>query len=368
MKLKRHSYHAQSREKSKTLDKRLLIVVTALLFFGVLMVFNASVVDATRQFGDGFFYAKRQLFSAILGLAAMGLFAYIPYKTWARYSNYIFGIAVALLILVLIPKLGGVSALGARRWVDFGPIALQPAEFAKFALCVYFAKHFSENKTLKPFLIALGVIVTLVMLEPDLGTTGIILAISGLIYFASGAPLVHFLSLVPIAFVGLILVLISPYRRDRLFTFLDPTSDPQGSSYHIRQILIALGSGGLWGVGLGQSRQKYLFLPEPATDSIFAIIGEELGFIGASVVILAFVFLVWRGFSIASRVEDPFGRLLALGITSWIGIQAFVNLAAMVALVPLTGVPLPFVSYGGSALVVNLAAIGILLSISRDRS
>jgi cell division protein FtsW len=368
MKLRRLGFSPQTKATTNSFDKRLLVVISGLLIFGILMVFNASVVDATRQFGDGFFYARRQLVSAALGVVAMLVFAQIPYKTWAKYSHYIFAIAVGLLVLVLIPKLGGVSALGARRWVDLGPISLQPAEFAKFALCVYFAKHFSENRTLKPFLIALGTIVVLVMLEPDLGTTGIILAISGLIYFASGAPISHFLSLVPIAIVGLILVLTSPYRRERLFTFFDPTSDPLGSSYHIRQILIALGSGGLWGVGLGQSRQKYLFLPEPATDSIFAIIGEELGFVGASVVILAFVFLIWRGYSIAARVEDPFGRLLALGITSWIGVQAFVNLAAMVALVPLTGVPLPFVSYGGSALVVNLAAIGILLNISKNRN
>ncbi len=367
MKLRRPTFHPQTKNKEAGLDKRLLFVVIGLLFFGVLMVFNASVVDATRQFGDGFFYARRQLISAVLGLICMAVFSQVPYKIWAKYSKYIFALAIGLLILVLLPKLGGVTALGARRWVTLGPIVLQPAEFAKFALCLFFAKHFSESKALKPFLIALGAIVALVMLEPDLGTTGIILAISGLIYFASGAPIIHFLSLVPVALVGLVLILISPYRRDRLFTFFDPTSDPLGSSYHIRQILIALGSGGLWGVGLGQSRQKYLFLPEPATDSIFAIIGEELGFIGASIVILAFVFLVWRGFSIAARTEDPFGRLLALGITSWLGIQAFVNLAAMVALVPLTGVPLPFVSYGGSALVVNLLAVGILLNISKSK-
>lgn len=165
----------------------------------------------------------------------------------------------------------------------------------------------------------------------------------------------------------MLVIMLSDYRRERLLTFLNPSADPLGASYHIRQILIALGSGGIFGLGLGQSRQKYLFLPEPATDSIFAIIGEELGFIGALAVILAFAFIVWRGFNIAAQVSDPFGRLLAIGITSWIGVQAFVNLSAMVAIVPLTGVPLPFLSYGGTALILNLSAMGILLSISKNR-
>lgn len=354
--------------ESLKFDRKLLFIVLGLLFFGILMVFNASVVDATRQFGDGFFFARRQLISGIIGIVALIIMANINYKFWLKYAEYFVGGVIVLLILVLIPHLGGVSALGAKRWVSLGPIVIQPAELAKFALCIFASKILSQGKDIRIFFGTLVAILVLIMLEPDLGTATIVTVIGTIIYFASGAPLKHFLSLIPVGGIGLLLIMFSDYRRDRLMTFLNPTSDPLGTSYHIRQILIALGSGGVFGVGLGQSRQKYLFLPEPATDSIFAIIGEELGFVGASIVVLAFAFFVWRGLTIASRVQDPFGRLLAIGITCWIGIQAFVNLSAMVALVPLTGVPLPFVSYGGSALVVNLAAIGLLLNISRNQT
>jgi cell division protein FtsW len=209
-------------------------------------------------------------------------------------------------------------------------------------------------------------VVGLVLLEPDLGTSVIIIAIALILYFASGAPVWHFALILPVLVVGVVgLAIISPYRMARLTTFLHPDKDPLGSSYHIRQALLGLGSGGWFGVGIGQSRQKYEYLPEANTDSIFAIIGEETGFVGGVAVILMFVFASWRGFRIAKRARDGFGRLLAIGITSWISVQTIINLSAMVALMPLTGVPLPFISYGGSSLIIMLAAAGILLNISK---
>lgn len=351
------------------------------------MVFNASVVDATRSFGDQFFYVKRQIFWLLLGFVALLALYKTPYFLLKKIALPFYLLTVVMLILPLLPGLG-VSALGAKRWINFGPIVVQPSELAKFSLCFYLASLLSiknskglipiksgkvlipikNSKVLMPILFSLGLIVGLVMLEPDLGTATIIILMTLSVYFASSAPLWHFLALIPTAALGgFLLILTSSYRRERLLTFFDPSADPLGTSYHIRQILIALGSGGFWGLGFGQSRQKYLFLPEPATDSIFAVVGEELGFVGGAVIIFAFMYLIWRGFRIASRTSDPFGRLLAVGITTLIGVQAFINLAAMVALVPLTGVPLPLLSYGGSSLVVTLAGIGILLNISKTR-
>src|SRR3989344_2587339 len=341
-------------------DKKLLFTVLALVIFGVVMVANASVVDAVRTFGDELFFAKRQVLRAVGGLIIMLVLSRIPYQIWNKLALPIIGITVILLVAVLIPGVG-TDALGARRWINIGFIDLQPAEFAKLALCIYFAHLFAKRQAFLPFIFALSLTVGLVMLEPDMGTAAII-------YFVSGANLGYLLTLIPIGLIAsAIFILTSDYRRERVLTFLNPSADPLGTSYHIRQVLIALGSGGIFGLGLGQSRQKYLFLPEPATDSIFAIIGEEFGFVGGLAVIILFSCLVWRGLSIAARGNDPFGRLLAVGITSWIGIQAFINLSAMVALLPLTGVPLPFLSYGGSALVFNLAAMGILLNISSQR-
>jgi cell division protein FtsW len=212
----------------------------------------------------------------------------------------------------------------------------------------------------------IGMVVGLVMLEPDMGTSIILLSIAFSLYFFSNAPIVHFLLILPVLVVGIIgLAIASPYRMQRLLTFMNPTHDPQGASYHMTQALLAFGSGGWFGVGIGKSRQKYEYLPEANTDSIFAIIGEEVGFVGATIVLLGFLFVVWRIFRIAARIKDPFGRFIALGVGSWVGWQTCINMGAMVALIPLTGVPLPFVSYGGSSLVVLLFAMGIVANISK---
>jgi cell division protein FtsW len=305
----------------------------------------------------------------VLGLGALYLCANIKYSSWEKWAIPFLGITAILLILVLIPGIG-VSALGASRRINLGLFGVQPAEIAKLSLAVFLSASLSRDNSVMRFIVPLLGITGLIIVEPDLGTTTIVTAMAFAIYFTSGAPLLYFASFVGAGgLLGLVLTLFSDYRRERLMTFLNPHNDiinnSDASHYHVRQILIALGSGGFWGLGLGQSRQKYLFLPEPATDSIFAIIAEEMGFLGAVALIAALVFLIVRGFLIAFRTEDPFGRLLAVGIISWIAMQCVVNLSAMVALVPLTGVPLPFVSYGGSSLVVSLAAMGILLNISR---
>lgn len=355
------------RPQSKGADRQLLFVVLALAIFGLVMIVNVSTVEAQTAFGDKFFYVRRQAVWALAGILSMFAFSKIPYRFFERFAVLIFGVAVLLLIAVLIPGVTS-NVLGAKRWIEVGPIVIQPSEFAKLATVIYLARLFSKKKSVLAFLFSIGLVLGLVVLEPDLGTAVVIGGVSLVLFFVSGANFLYFLALVPLAVLAsFVLSVVSPYRKARLLTFFDLAQDPLGASYHIRQVLIALGSGGLFGLGLGQSRQKYLFLPEPTTDSIFAIIGEELGFVGATLILAAFLFVVFKGLDTASRVSDPFGRYLAAGIAIWIGVQTFINLSAMVALIPLTGVPLPFVSYGGSSLVAVLSGVGVLLNISRYR-
>jgi cell division protein FtsW len=350
-------------------DRWLLLAVLTLSFFGILMVYDSSVAIAIRDFGNQYYYAVEQLKWLVLGIVALSVVSRIPYSLWYPAALPILGIAMVLLLLVFIPGIG-IRALGAHRWVNFGFFVLQPAEFTKLAMTIYLSAWFShpEKKRLGSFLLLLAMTVGLILLQPDLGTSVIILAIAVLLYFFSGAPLRHFFMLVPIVVVAVgVLAIVAPYRMQRLTTFMSPEQDPLGSSYQIRQVLIGLGSGGWTGVGIGKSRQKYEYLPEANTDSIFAIIAEEIGFIGASLVILVFLFIVWRGFKIATRAPDVFGKLLALGVSSWFAVQTLINLGAMVRLLPLTGVPLPLVSYGGSSLVLLCIAMGIVMNISRYR-
>jgi cell division protein FtsW len=363
------------RSKSKVLlksashrpDWLLVGLVLGLTVFGVVMVGNASVVEAYRDFGNKFYYFRLQIFWAILGIVAFFVFSFFDYRRLRKLAILLMIFSLLSLIVVLIPGIG-TKVLGARRWLVLGPLTFQPAELAKLSFVVYLATFLSNKRKLLPFLIILGILLGLIMLEPDLGTAVVLAATSLVVYFVSGAPLLS-LALVGLAGIlaGTSLILFSPYRRERLSTFLNPTHDPLGASYHIRQILIAIGSGGLFGVGLGQSRQKYEYLPAVTTDSIFAVIAEELGFIGAAAILIVFLILIWRGMKIAKEAPDEFGKLLAVGITSWIGFQALVNLSAMVALVPLTGVPLPFISYGGSSLVLSLTAMGILVNIAKQK-
>lgn len=348
-------------------DRWIVLTVVVLSLFGILMVYDSSVAIAIRDFGNQYYYAREQVKWLIAGMVIMFAFSFIDYHWWQKIALPILLGTMVLLLAVFLPGIG-IRALGAHRWINFGFFVLQPAELTKFSLVVYLSAWFSrhEKGRLLSFLILMAMVVGLVLVEPDLGTSIIIVAIALILYFSSGAPLIHFGILLPALTVALIgLAVVSPYRMARLTTFLRPNEDIQGASYHIHQALLAIGSGGWFGVGVGQSRQKYEYLPEANTDSIFAIIGEELGFVGGLAVVLAFVFLIWRGFRIAKRAPDHFGTMLALGVTVWIAAQTVINLSAMVALMPLTGVPLPFISYGGSSLIIILAAVGILMNVSR---
>lgn len=352
----------------RKIDLPLLSVVVFLTFFGLLMIFSASSYIAFRDFGDKYHFVKEQLIWIIVGIGALFGFAFSNYRRLFLLSLPMLLAGIVFLVLVFIPPFG-VRALGAARWIDVGLFTLQPTEFIKLALAVYLAAWFSQKERgrLPAFLLLIGIVLVLVLLEPDMGTATIILIEALSVYFLSGGSVWYFTFLVPmIGTIGYFLIKYEPYRAKRLTSFLQFDSFAQ-SSYHVRQILISLGSGGLFGLGLGNSIQKYAYLPENATDSIFAIIGEELGFVGSVVLILLFLFVIWRGFRIAGGANDVFGKLLAGGITSFLAAQMLINLGAQTALLPLTGVPLPFISYGGSALIVNLCAVGILLSIGRKK-
>lgn len=349
-------------------DWLLIGLIIFLTLFGLLMVYDSSIALAIRDFGNQYYYLREQTKWVIAGLVVFIVCACIDYRLWKKFALPLLLIVLFLLLIVLVPGVS-IRTLGARRWINLGFFVLQPAELSKLVLIIYLSAWFSakEKGRLVSFLVLLGMVVGLIILEPDLGTAIIVVATAVSLYFFSGAPVGQFLVLIPLLGVGVTgLAVFSPYRFRRLTTFFNPESDPLGASYHIRQAIIALGSGGLFGVGIGQSRQKYEYLPEANTDSIFAIIGEEIGFFGALALIGLFMLVVWRGFRIAKRTTDPFGRFLALGITSWFGFQVIINIAAMVALIPLTGIPLPLISYGGSSLVMMLASLGILVNISRS--
>jgi len=354
----------------RKIDASLLVSVIILTLFGLFMIYDASSFVAFRDFGDKYHYIKDQSVWIMLGFVTLTVFSYLDYRKLYVLALPILTTALILLVLVFIPGIG-IGLLGAHRWVNLGVFLLQPAEFVKLALAIYLAAWFSnkERGRLGAFLLLMGLVLGLVMLEPDMGTAVVIMAEALTIYFLSGANVLYFSLLVPlIGFLGFILIKISPYRTKRLEAFLNINSSLEESSYHVKQILIAFGAGGLTGVGLGNSLQKYAYLPESTTDSIFAIIAEELGFIGAVILILFFIFVVYRCFCIAANAKDNFGKLLAGGITTFLALQTIINLAAQTGLVPLTGIPLPFISYGGSSLIIDLAAIGILLNISKQKT
>lgn len=352
----------------KRFDLLLFGITIFLTLFGLLMIYDASSVIAYNTFGDKYYYIKEQLIWVGVGFFALIIFTYLDYHKLYNLALPLLLVALGCLVLVFIPGIGA-GAKGANRWINLHAFTLQPAEFVKLELAIYLAAWFSnkEKGRFFAFVLLIGAVLLLILLEPDFGTASIVLAEAIIIYFLQGGNILYFLFGGPvIAVIGFLLIKLQPYRAARLNTFLSMGKSLDSASYQVRQILIALGSGGLFGVGIGNSLQKYAYLPENVTDSIFPIIGEELGFVGATILIILFAILVWRGFKIAARAKDLFGKLLAAGIMSFIGIQIIVNLGSMTALFPLTGVPLPFISYGGSALVIDLASIGILLNISRQ--
>lgn len=332
------------------------------------MIYNTSSVMSYNLFEDKYHFIKDQIVWAVLGFTAMGIAYRTDYHKLYIIALPLLILALVLLILVFVPGIGS-NALGANRWVNLGFMTLQPAEFVKLGLAIYLSAWLSQKEKGRfgAFLLLMGSILFLIMMEPDLGTAAIILFEALMIYFLSGGSLMYFFFIAPfVGLVGFFYIISEPYRLARLTSFLNLGNSLHETSYHVKQILIALGSGGIFGLGVGNSIQKYAYLPENVTDSIFPIIAEEFGLIGSVVLICVFAALIWRCLYIASRAKDAFGKLLAGGIISFIGIQAVINLAAMTALVPLTGVPLPFISYGGSALIIDLAAMGILLSIAKQ--
>jgi cell division protein FtsW len=355
------------KQQKGKVDKRLFYLTLILVVVGLIAVTDASFYSALRTFSDKFYFAKQQAWWALVGTLLMIVFSYVDYKIWEKYATPFFVVSVLLLIAVLIPGIGS-KALGAKRWIVIGSLlSIQPSEIVKLSLSVYFAKLTLNEKKSLSFFIPLILVFGLIMMQPDLGTALVLAGIGFVQIFISGMGLFNILLAFFLAVISsVILILISDYRRDRLLTFLQLAKDPLGKSYHIRQILIALGSGGLFGVGIGQSKQKYLFLPEAATDSIFAVIAEEVGFLGASLLIVLFALYIYFSLNIVINAPDTFSKMLSSGIVVWIGGQAFVNIASMLAIVPLTGIPLPFISYGGSSLVTVLVATGILLNISRN--
>jgi len=355
-------------------DYILMITVFALIIFGLVMISSISVPLSQEKFGEPYHYFNHQIINGVLiGLIFWWIVQKIHYQRWKKFAFPALLLTFFLLILVFVPGIGYGHG-GADRWIEFGSLSFQPSELCKLAFILYLAAWLEKkNRDLKdfsegflPFVAVVAFIAGLLILQPDVGTLGIIAMIALTIYFVAGAKLRYIGLLIAMGFASLwVIIKIAPYRMNRLTSFLNPEIDPQGISYQINQALLAIGSGGFLGRGLGYSRQKFLYLPEPIGDSIFAIISEELGFIGGFILIVLFSILAVRGFKIAARAPDVFGKLAATGITSWFVFQAFINIAAITALIPLTGIPLPFISYGGSALVVSLIGVGILLNISK---
>jgi cell division protein FtsW len=367
------SRRAESDPAAATRTSLILLLVPAALLtvIGLVMVLSSSSVTAFEEFGSSFLFFNRQVVYAVVGVAGLVVVARTPHRIWQRIAVPLLGVTIILLILALT---SGRAAYGASRWLYVGPVSLQPAELAKLSLLAFTASVLTAKwkklddlgHLVVPIVPALALVAGIVILQRDLGTTIILCGSVFLLLFVAG---VRWRYLATGAAAGLLLsvalILGEGYRKDRLLSFMDPGADPLRTGYQLLQGYIALGSGGWFGVGLGASRQKWGSVPNAHTDFIFAILGEELGLIGEFVVLALFGLLIYAGIRIAVRAPDTFGRLLAAGITGWLGLQAIVNLGAVTGLMPITGVPLPFVSYGGSALVVTLVAVGVLASVAR---
>ncbi|MEA3452784.1 MAG: putative lipid II flippase FtsW [Patescibacteria group bacterium] len=361
-------------KKTKKPDLILLISFLLLAVLGFIILAGVSITISQKNIGNSFHYLLHQI---IYGFIPGGLLGFLAYKINLQSLKKIsFPILIAILFfmgLIFIPKIGTFLG-GAKRWISLGPISFQPSEFLKLIFIVYLAawltKHKQKGKklllVLLPLLVILGIISGLLIAQPDISTLAIISSITLIMYFCAGTPLYHsvLLALSGIATIG-VLAISAPYRFRRLMVFFRPDLQPLGMGYQLKQSIIAIGSGVIFGKGLGLSVQKFGFLPQAMTDTIFSVFAEETGFIGATILILLFLIFAWQGFSVAKRSSDLFFKLMAIGITSWIIIQALVNIAAIMRILPLTGIPLPFISYGSSHLLVELIAIGILLNISK---
>jgi len=340
------------------------VIAFSFLIFGLLMIGDVSLIEAERNFGDRFYFLKRQAVWATAGVLLFVIAAAINFRFWKKVAFFLFVFSLFPLLLVLIPGIGQ-EVWGAKRWLSVGPIHFQPSELTRFSLLLYLAAIL-EKQSLKisRLLLILLPPVALTVLEPDFGTSTVMVATAFTLWFVSGARVKNIL--LPAVFfilLGILLIYISPYRRQRVASMLNPFYDPQGKSYHSYQLILTLGSGGIFGVGMGKSRQKYQYLPQVTTDSIMAVVGEEFGLAGLTLVLLVFLIMIWTGLKIALECQNSFGRLFTAGFISALAIQGLVNLSAIAAVLPLTGIPFPLVSYGGSSLVVTLLSLGIVFNI-----
>jgi len=355
------------------IDKWLFGSTLLLVLIGVLMVFSASAVMAGEQFGSPYHFLLRQLGWAIAGIVAMAALMNVDYRRWKHPGAVFTFLGLTTLLLVAVFFLD--RSHNTHRWIKMGLMSFQPSELAKPALILFLA-FFLENRirsvddwrhTLLPAIVPAALFCLLIVKEPDLGTAVVCLAITAVVLYTAGMRLRYFAySLIPIVPAITYLLVFVPWRLARVKVFLNPNSDPQGAGFHIYQSLIAVGTGGLTGLGLMEGKQKLFYLPEPHTDFIFAVVGEELGLIGALAIVVLFLIFAWRGLRTALRCHDPFARLLAVGITTMVIVQAFFNVSVVLALLPTKGIPLPFISYGGSSLFVMLASVGVLLNISQQ--
>jgi cell division protein FtsW len=360
---------------SLAVDKWMLLAVAALLALGVTMVLSTSYLYSQERYADGTYFFRKQLIAMFVGVTALIACSMVPSHLYRRFAYPLLAVTFILLVLVLIPGIGA-SRGGARRWLMLQGFAFQPAELAKLAIVFYLAHSMAKKEELirtfsvgvLPHLLVTGLFAGMLLLEPDFGTALILTMLLYLMLFIGGARVHHLLATALMAAPLLVYVLMTAeYRLRRLISFMDPSSDPAGSGYHMVQSLIAFGSGQLWGRGLGESRQKLFYLPEAHTDFVYSVIGEEMGLLGALIVLALFAVILMRGLRLTGRIEEPFDQYLAFGLTVLIGLQALIHMGVVMGLMPTKGLVLPFISYGGSAMVINLVEAGILLGLSRRR-
>ena len=356
----------------KHIDFTLLLTIIFLSIFGVICVYSASNIVAEYRYNDEFYFFKRQLLFLVIGFIGMYIVSKIDLDKIKKYTSYIFYFVFILLILVLIPGIGKVAG-GARSWIGIGVFSIQPAEFMKIALILllskYLSNYYEELKKFKNFiyiLLIIGLIFGVILLQPDFGTGLVIVLSSFILLFIGGVPIKYFILLGVIGIFGLGSLIISePYRLKRIFAFLDPWSDPLGSGFQGIQSLFALSPSGIFGLGFNNSIQKHFFLPEPQNDFIFAIISEEFGLIGGGFIVFAYLFIFIKAIRISSRVEDNYKSFLSIGLGLSIFVQVIINISVVIGLLPITGITLPIISYGGSSLIITLMSLGLLLNISR---
>jgi cell division protein FtsW len=362
------------KNKGKKPDLLILITIFLLLFLGFLILAGVSITISNKYFNNSFHFIIHQLLFGFLPGIILGFIAYkIDLKIIKKYALFLIIVAIFLMLLIFIPKIG-ISGGGANRWISFFGFSFQPSEFLKLAFIIYLAAWLSKHKKEKhsflnfflPIIIVLAIICVLLIFQPDISTLVVIAIVALIMYYISDTPIWQTLVLICSGFVGLfILIKIAPYRLNRILVFLRPDTQPLGIGYQFKQSLTAIGSGRIFGQGLGLSIQKFSFLPRPMTDTIFAVFCEETGFIGACLLVLLFLIFMWQGLKIAKKTNDDFLKLMTVGIVSWITSQAFINIGAIIGILPLTGIPLPLISYGSSHLLIELIALGLLLNISK---